>query len=199
MSVNGVTGSTQTYTNYSTASAQDTKAAGQTEKKTSQESTSGVVYEKSDAKTSAAAAKKNSAIVAQMKADTDARTNQMRQLVQQLMTKQGQTYGKANDMWRFLAGGNFTVDAATKAQAQADIADDGYWGVNQTSDRIIDFAKALAGDDPAKMEKMVEAFKKGYDMAAKKWGGNLPDISQRTYDAVMEKFNQIRNGSAVED
>lgn len=203
MSVNGVTGSTQAYTNYNASSTQETKAAEQTEKKTSQETTSGVVYEKSAAKESTSTTKttkkSNSAVVAQMKADAEARTNQMRQLVQQLMTKQGQTYGKANDMWSFLAGGNFTVDAATKAQAQADIADDGYWGVNQTSDRIIDFAKALAGDDPDKMEKMVEAFKKGYDMAAKKWGGNLPEISQRTYDAVMEKFNQIKNGSAIED
>ena len=45
-----------------------------------------------------------------------------------MMTKQGQTYGKANDIWSFLASGNFTVDPATKLQAQADIAEDGYWG-----------------------------------------------------------------------
>lgn len=41
----------------------------------------------------------------------------------------------------FLASGNFTVDAATKAQAQADIAEDGYWGVSQTSQRLFDFGK----------------------------------------------------------
>ena len=28
-------------------------------------------------------------------------------------------------------------------------------------------------------------------MAGKSWGGDLPDISQRTYDAVMEKFDQM--------
>ena len=64
------------------------------------------------------------------------------------MGKQANTYGNANDIWSFLRSGNFTVDPATKAQAQADIAEDGYWGVNQTSDRIIQFANALTGGDP---------------------------------------------------
>ena len=38
------------------------------------------------------------------------------------MGKQADTYGNANDSWSFLRSGNFTVDPATKAQAQADIA-----------------------------------------------------------------------------
>lgn len=107
------------------------------------------------------------------------------------MTKQGQTYNNANDMWRFLASGKFEVDEATKLQAQKDIAEDGYWGVNQTSDRIIDFAKALTGGDPSKIEEMRDAFKKGYKQAEKTWGGELPEISKQTYDAVMEKFDKM--------
>jgi len=94
-------------------------------------------------------------------------------------------------MWRFLAKGDFTVTPDVKAQAQKDIADDGYWGVNQTSDRIIDFAKALTGGDPDKIEDMRAAFEKGFKKAGKTWGGNLPDISQRTYEAVMEKFDKM--------
>ena len=108
-----------------------------------------------------------------------------------MMDKQANTYGNANDIWSFLRSGNFTVDPATKAQAQADIAEDGYWGVNQTSDRIIQFANALTGGDPDKIESMREAFKKGYAQAEKTWGGSLPEISQKTYDAVMEKFDKL--------
>ena len=78
-----------------------------------------------------------------------------------------------------------------KAQAQADIAEDGYWGVGQTSDRIIQFATALTGGDPDKIEAMRDAFKKGYAQAEKTWGGSLPEISQKTYDAVMEKFDKL--------
>ena len=203
MSVNGITGSTQSYTDYSASCAQTSKAAEPKADNSAQNvNTSGVVYEKSSETQTKATTntKNNSAIIARLKADAEARTNQMKTLVQQLMCKQGDAYGKATDMWQFLASGNFTVDAATKAQAQADIAEDGYWGVEQTSDRIIDFAKALSGGDPDKMTKMVDAFKKGYDMAAKTWGGELPDISKRTYDAVMDKFDkwQQENGTVTE-
>lgn len=121
----------------------------------------------------------------------------MEDIVHKLIAGQGDAYGKANNIWQFLASGNFTVDPATKAQAQADIAEDGYWGVNATSDRIVDFAVALAGDDPEKLEEMRAAFQKGFDQATKTWGGQLPDISQRTYDAVMEKFDKL-TGKAEE-
>ena len=112
-----------------------------------------------------------------------------------MMTKQGEAIGTADDMWRFLAKGDFTVDAATKAQAEKDIAEDGYWGVEQTSDRILDFAKALSGNDPEKADLLLDAFKKGFEEATKTWGDKLPDISQRTYDAVVEKFDKWKNGT----
>ena len=101
-------------------------------------------------------------------------------------------------MWKFLAKGDFTVDEATKAQAQADIADDGYWGVEKTSDRILDFAKALAGNDPGKAQQLLDAFKEGYKKAEETWGDKLPDISQRTYEAVEKKFNDWMGNPEVE-
>ena len=69
------------------------------------------------------------------------------------------------------------------------------WGVEQTSDRIVDFAKALSGGDPAKADTMLEAFKKGFKAATKSWGKELPDISQRTYDAVLKKMDAWKNGT----
>lgn len=158
----------------------------------------GVVYEKSSSSsiTSASTDSKtqNSALIAQLKADTDNRIAQLKNIVTQMMTKQGTAIGTADDMWKFLAGGNYTVSAETKAQAQADIADDGYWGVEQTSDRIVDFAKALSGNDSSKAEELLDSFKKGFEEATKSWGKTLPDISQQTYDSVVKKFNQWMNG-----
>ena len=61
-------------------------------------------------------------------------------------------------------------------------------GVEQTSQRILDFAVALSGGDENKMKDMAEAFKKGFQQATKAWGKDLPDISQQTYDAVLKKF-----------
>lgn len=201
MSVNGVT-STQAAAAYSYIAADNkavegTKAAETAEEKKEE---SGVIYEPSKEAQAAASAKKtytpDTNLINKLKADAEARTAQLRSLVEKMMSGQANTYGKANDIWQFLRSGNYTVDPATKLQAQADIAEDGYWGVTQTSDRIIDFANALTGGDPDKIEEMREAFKKGYKQAEKTWGGSLPDISKRTYDAVMQKFDEMAEKAA---
>jgi len=147
------------------------------------------VYEKSSSVTD------RDSIIAQLKADSEAQTQNLMNLVQKTIAGQGNALSKTDDMWSYLASGNFTVDAATKAQAQADIAEDGYWGVNQTSDRILEFAKALSGNDTSKAEELINAFKKGFSEATKTWGKDLPSISQDTYDAVLQKFDQWVNGT----
>lgn len=196
MSVNGVT-STQAADTWQ-AYKNGTRKESSTDSSKTQTENNGVVYEPSKDKAQKAPAKTykpDTALVNKLKAETEARNSQLQSLVRQMISKQGDSYGKATDIWQFLSGGKYKVDAATKAQAQAEIAEDGYWGVNQTSDRIIDFATALTGGNPDKIEEMRSAFKKGFDAAAKKWGGNLPDISQRTYDAVMKKFDDLKAGT----
>lgn len=198
MSVNGVTSTTNTTDLYGTygstapKTAEKTDTANTTDNKSN---TSGVVYETSKNNASTGTAKKvykqDTALVNKLKADTEARVSQMKSLVEQMISKQGKTLGQADSIWSFLAGGNYTVDPATRAQAQKDIAEDGYWGVEQTSSRIVDFATALAGSDPKQLEKMRDAFKKGFDEATSTWGKSLPDISQKTYQAVMDKFDQL--------
>ena len=136
-------------------------------------------------------------IVAQLKADQETRQSQMLDMVSKMMTGQGIAYNNANDIWSFLREGKFTVDEATKAQAQEDISEDGYWGVKQTSGRILDFADALAGDDPKNIQKMYDAFKKGYKQAEETWGGELPEISKQTYDAVLEGFRKRAEEAGV--
>lgn len=197
MSVNGVTSNqaSAAYSSYaSTTAAEKESTTAKTASSTQKAEETGVVYEPST-QTKTDTAKKtytpDTNLVNKLKADADSRTSQLRSLVEKLMGQQANTYGKANNIWQFLKSGNYTVDAATQAQAQADIAEDGYWGVNQTSDRIISFATALTGGDPDKIEEMRAAFQKGYKQAEKTWGGNLPDISQRTYDAVMKKFDDL--------
>ncbi len=130
-------------------------------------------------------------IVAKLKADQEKRQAQLTELVQNMISKQTTVFGEATDIWKFLAKGDFEVDAETKKKAQEDISEDGYWGVKQTSDRIVSFATSLAGNDPDALEEMKDAFIKGYKQAEKQWGGELPEISKKTYDAVMEKFDKL--------
>lgn len=192
MNVNGISNQTSTYAAYKSAE----QKAVTTEAEEKQAEASAVYEPSTDVKQTdtVTAKQKKEAIISKLKAETEARTQQLQQLVQQMISKQGNAYGQANDMWKFLASGNFTVDAQTKAQAQADIAEDGYWGVKQTSERIFDFAKALSGGDMDKMKEMQEAFEKGFKQATKTWGKELPQISQDTHDAVNKLFEDYYAG-----
>ena len=208
MSVANIASQTQVYDSYNAQNAAKTSdtvkkedAAKKSEvAKNADAKNDGVVYDKSNETSNSSkkatysvnkmSADDRAALVKQLKADQESRQQQLTSLVQQMMTKQATTYTNANDMWKFLAKGDFTVDAQTKLQAQKDIAEDGYYGVQQTADRLFDFASALAGDDVDKMKKMQTAMQKGFDQATKAWGQKLPDISQKTMDAANKKFEE---------
>lgn len=130
------------------------------------------------------------AIAEQLKADQAYRQQQLTDIVSKTLTGQSKSFGIAtgDEFWRMFADGKVTVDAAAKAKAQEDISEDGYWGVKQTSERIFDFASALAGDNVEMMEKMQKAMEKGFGQATKTWGKELPSISKDTYDAANKLF-----------
>ncbi|MBR5970782.1 MAG: hypothetical protein IK016_10635 [Lachnospiraceae bacterium] len=191
MDVNSVSSATATYAAYSTGVAKEAQKTEEAKESAAVQSEEAAVYEKSD---EAKAYKPDMQKVQQMLADSEARVQQFRDMIQKMFGQQAKTSDLADGIWQKLASGDFTVDAATKAQAQADVSEDGYWGVKQTSERILDFAKTLAGNDPEKLEKMRSAFEKGYKQAEKTWGGELPEISRKTYDAVMKGFDELKNG-----
>lgn len=192
MDVNGIksVSSVDSYTSTAKASVDTTEKTGSYGKDAA------AIYEKSN---DAKSASSNKALVAMLQADAENRVSQMRSLVADMLSKQGVAIKTNDDMWKALANGNFTVDEAAAKEAQEAISEDGYWGVNQTSQRIFDFAVALSGGDSEQMDKMLEAFKKGFNEATKSWGKSLPDISSRTYDAVLEKFEAYKNGEVTEE
>lgn len=129
-------------------------------------------------------------LVKDLKADLDNQMSRFTNMMVQTFQKQGITAAAgSDDFWRTIASGNFTVDAKTKADAQAAISEDGYWGVSQTSQRIFDFAMALAGDDVDKMKEMQAAVEKGFEQAGQAWGGDLPSICGDTHTAVNKLFD----------
>lgn len=133
------------------------------------------------------------------------------QAYQQMIVKLFQNMGKAidNSLYDLMDEDGYgdlkdrisglDVDDETKAQANALIADDGDFGIEQTSTRIMDFAKALAGGDPSKLELLREAVERGFDEAASAWGGSLPDICQQTFDKVMEEFSNLEKAGLEEN
>ena len=174
MSINSVSGVGATTTT-STVSAKTKTKAENTSKKNFDDTAA--IYEKSDQvkDQSSVKVRDNSAIIEQLKADAQARKEQLIAIVKQSMG------GQASASWTASKGlkslfENLKVDQATIDQAKKDTAEDGYWGVKQTSDRILDFAKALSGGDSSKADELLNAFKKGFEQATRAWGGKLPQL-----------------------
>jgi len=98
-----------------------------------------------------------------------------------------------------LAAGDTVIDLKTMSpdEARELIAEDGYWGVEKTSDRIAEMAIAMGGNDPEKLAEIKSGIEKGFQMAKEAMGGSLPDISMNTFDAVMEKLDSWAEGFAA--
>jgi len=175
--------------NYTASKTYSSKTAAKTEE--SAKVSEGAVYEGSTDNTKASysinkmSAEDRANIVAQLKQDMEARQNQLSSIVQEMLGKQA---GASNLASLFTADKLKNVSAADIAQAKQDVSEDGYYGVKQTSQRLFDFACALAGDDVEKMKEMQAAMEKGFKLATKAWGTDLPDICQNTIDAANKLF-----------
>lgn len=197
MDVNGIS--------QAAASYEAVKPDKATEQKSSKKGTStGTVYDggkaveyKKDEKKSSSTVKYDKATIEKMKAEADLRTSQLRSLVEKMLLKQGQKFTTLSETVSMIENGTIKVDPSVSADAAKEIADDGYWGVEQTSERLFSFAKALSGNDPAHADTMMAAIKKGYEQATKSWGKDLPDICQRTLDSAMDKLTKWKEASAT--
>ncbi len=90
-----------------------------------------------------------------------------------------------------VASGALEIDLGAISQEEASelISDDGYFGVEQTSNRIVDFAVGIAGGDPSRLDAIKEGVEKGFNEALDTFGGWLPEVSHDTYDMVMNKLD----------
>lgn len=188
-----------------TANYENSKVSKETEKKNTEAATTSQLeesvaakFEKSDASEKKQVAKYDAATIEKMKAEAEMKTAQLRTLVEKMLLKQGQKFTSLADTFDMIKEGTIEVDDETAAEAAKEVADDGYWGIEQTSERLFSFAKALAGNDPTKADSMLEALQKGYDEAAKQWGGELPELCQKTLDAAKKKLTDWRDGVTAE-
>ncbi|MFG6394089.1 MAG: hypothetical protein K1W24_07945 [Lachnospiraceae bacterium] len=205
MSVSSISGTPQTYettTATATAAAKEAQQKDTAEKSTAAEKNTSkdVVYEKSNTtkKDSANQIYNRDSIISKLKADQKSRADSMRGLVQKLLSKQAGKFNIANQNLSTIFGeAAKNADPETIKKAQEDISEDGYWGVNKTSDRLVSMAIALSGGDTGKADEMMAAIQKGYDKATAAWGKDLPDISKRTLEATKQKMEDWKNGKTT--
>ena len=115
----------------------------------------------------------------------------LRQLVASLLGKQG--------VDTKIAAGESGIDLAaiTPAEAEALVGADGYCGVEQTAERIFQFAVGVAGNDPARLDAIKAGIDRGFAEAKEALGDWLPEISYATYDAVLAKLDEWAAGTTA--
>ncbi len=192
MAINGINGIDPAYAGNVQQQSNTSSSAKPQAETTVKEDQQAAVYEKAGkavaTEVKGKTSKMDTAKIEQMLKEAETKKQAFRDMIQKMFTKQGEavsmaTSGLAN-FYRSL-----DVPPEVSEQARKDIADDGYWGVEQTSDRILSFAQAIAGNDKEMATKMLDAVKEGFRQATHDWGEDLPDISQRTMTASIDKLN----------
>lgn len=69
------------------------------------------------------------------------------------------------------------------------VSEDGFFGVDKTSQRIVDFVLSGANGDEEMLRAGREGIIQGFKDAEKAWGGELPDISQTTMSKSIEMLD----------
>jgi len=109
-----------------------------------------------------------------------------RRMVETLINQQAERQGFSSGF----SFRNIEVTDEMRAEAAEMVAEGGYFSIEETAARILDFAVALTGGDPSRIEVMRNAVERGFAQAERMFGGELPEISHRTREAVMNGFDE---------
>ncbi|MCL2391358.1 MAG: hypothetical protein FWC66_01955 [Oscillospiraceae bacterium] len=128
--------------------------------------------------------------------ETNHHADAIRKLVRNMLD---QTDSTGQTFWAARAQGNLQLSETDRVQAQQMISDEGFFGVTQTTDRIMSFAKALVGEgaNQNQIESMRAAVQAGFDQVAQMFGGfeNLPEVTRNTHAAIMQAFDDWSAGN----
>lgn len=86
-------------------------------------------------------------------------------------------------------------------EAQTLIAEDGYFGVKKTAQRLADFVITGGGENLDRLQAGREGVLSGFKEAEQLWGGKLPEISYKTLDKTLKlidaRIQELSGGSKV--
>lgn len=101
----------------------------------------------------------------------------------QATIKQGGA-GKGFDLASLIYNGK-PLSELTQDEAQALVSADGFFGVEKTAARLVDFVLTGAGDDLARLQAGREGIQRGFKEAEAAFGGKLPEISYQTLEKAL--------------
>ena len=128
---------------------------------------------------------KNETNVPQFKSVTQAKNEMMKDMVMQMLTGQVEDSRKTGAMKEL-------EEILSSYSDDEEERDENYWSADETANRILNFAKELAGDDDETFETLKNAFETGFSESEKLFGGKgaLPSVSYDTYDKVHQGFDE---------
>lgn len=135
-------------------------------------------------------------ILEQLKNSEEQRIQAFQDTIRSMLAQQGQSINLT------FRGMELHVTEEQRAAAEKSISEGGEYSVSAVSDRIMTMAKALAGDDPTKIETLKNAVIKGFNGAAEMLGrkyDDMPDITKSTYNNVMKQFDEWTNSYKAEE
>ena len=97
------------------------------------------------------------------------------------------------DFQSFLSGVGYEgkpIAELSQSEAAELVSEDGIFGIKQTSERIANFVITGAGGDEDRMRAGREGMIQGFKDAEEMWGGELPEISQKTMQAAIEMVDK---------
>ncbi|MBC3917636.1 hypothetical protein H8L32_09145 [Undibacterium sp. CY18W] len=120
--------------------------------------------------------------------ESDRKAQEIVNLIKPLVEQQGLNLSKVVSGEQKISASPETIKAAQTA-----VADGGEFSVQKTAERILSFAKAAIGDDPAKLDKITAAVEQGFKEASDILGGSLPDISKQTLESIRTEFSRWKS------
>ena len=126
--------------------------------------------------------------IERLKAESEKAYENLQNLVRQLLERQGISVEDARSGKK-----EIVVDEQVRLDAEKSIGEGGEQSPEKVSDRILEFANAISGGDKSKFDLLKNSIEEGFNQAKQALGGTLPDISQKTYDLVMEKLNNWKD------
>ncbi len=82
------------------------------------------------------------------------------------------------------------ISELSREEASDLVSEKGFFGIANTADRMSGFVINGAGDDLEKLKAGREGMARGYEAAKKAWGGELPEISQKTMQKALESVDK---------
>lgn len=131
----------------------------------------------------------STAEITRMREEAEAKYNYILDIIKSLVSKQAGIEPGISPEEGIELEETAVLVVPPEVAAWAQEALESYYSVEQTSNRIMDMARALSGGDKSKIPLLRKAVQEGFEQVQQILG-ELPQISKDTYNEIMRQFDE---------